>query len=617
MSVEILLPFHRFGSVARVLAAGLARPVLLWPAMNTTNHQNQIAAALTLSDDEIVACITDSRPELVELFTQLDGADAKAFAVEIWSIGSRALTNAHRLAEESRLGDVGKQVLDEVNRRLDAHVEAHQRTMLDVLRQYFDPNDGQLTVRLRAFADDSGALAQLLNRFMGPQASVLAETLAHQIGAGSDLLKRLDPEEGDGVIQVLERQLGAVMSENQEALTKALDPLAEGGAVSRFLKSLKTELQGADEDRAKQLDSALAALDANDEDSLINRLVRESAEARESLLRAVNTDLPDSPLGVVKATLERQLEAQHRSQTEILDAHRERQEKLDRDIRESLARFEARRDEVARSPRGGFTFEAAVGTFVTNAVAGAPCLVEMIGSRTGNRAHCKKGDVVARFTEESAFAGSSIVFEAKRDASYTPSRALAELDEARSNRGASVGVFVMAASHARADFPLFARHGRNVLVVWDDADPATDVRLQAAVMLGTALITRQKRTGSSGDIKALSGIEGRIEHEVARLADIQGSNDIIRRQTDKIADQARKGTDKLQLLLRRAKDVLLALNIELADEAAEKDSPIALCKESLDNASAGLEAQSVASAVGEDYPVADPAWSDADTDLCA
>ena len=66
------------------------------------------------------------------------------------------------------------------------------------------------------------------------------------------------------------------MNEGHAELVRALDPLAEDGAVARFLKSLRDELKGADEDRAKQLTSALNALDANDQNSLINRLVRET-----------------------------------------------------------------------------------------------------------------------------------------------------------------------------------------------------------------------------------------------------------------------------------------------------------------------------------------------------
>jgi hypothetical protein len=50
------------------------------------------------------------------------------------------------------------------------------------------------------------------------------------------------------------------MNDGHAELIRALDPLAEDGAVARFLKSLRDELKGADEDRAEQLASALNAL---------------------------------------------------------------------------------------------------------------------------------------------------------------------------------------------------------------------------------------------------------------------------------------------------------------------------------------------------------------------
>jgi hypothetical protein len=91
------------------------------------------------------------------------------------------------------------------------------------------------------------------------------------------------------------------------------------------------------------------------------------------------------------------------------------------------------------------------------------------------RTRCKKGDLVVRFTQESAFNGAGVVFEAKRDASCTAQKAsLEELDTARANRNAGAGVFVMARSHAPDGFPTFARFGSNVLVVCDETDAATD-----------------------------------------------------------------------------------------------------------------------------------------------
>ena len=94
-----------------------------------------------------------------------------------------------------------------------------------------------------------------------------------------------------------------MMQNNHAELAGALDPLTEDGAVARFLKSLREELKGADVDRAQQLQTALAALNANDETSLISRLVRETAQARQVLLHAVNPDAPESPMASIRQTL--------------------------------------------------------------------------------------------------------------------------------------------------------------------------------------------------------------------------------------------------------------------------------------------------------------------------
>jgi hypothetical protein len=159
-----------------------------------------------------------------------------------------------------------------------------------------DPKDGQVTQRLTAFVDDQGVLARLLDKYLGPQNSVLTETLARQVGETSALFKKLSPTDSEGLTKVLEGQLRKVMNDGHSELVRALDPLAEDGAVARFLRSLREELKAADEDRAKGLATALMALDANDETSLINRLVRETNGARQAVLHAVNPDAPNSPM---------------------------------------------------------------------------------------------------------------------------------------------------------------------------------------------------------------------------------------------------------------------------------------------------------------------------------
>jgi hypothetical protein len=316
--------------------------------------------------------------------------------------------------------------------------------------------------------------------------------------------------------------------------------------------------------------------------------VRETNSARQAVLHAVNPDAANSPMAIMKQTLTTLLKEHSRSQAEALKQQQEHQERFEREVRESLVRLEAKRDLDQKTPRGGFDFEDAVVEFVTAAVRGAPCVVEATGNTAGLRTRCKKGDLVTRFTAESAFDGAGVVFEAKRDASYTAQKALEELDTARANRDAGAGVFVMAKSHAVDGFPRFARYGCNVVVIWDEADPTTDAYLHAAILLGLGLATRGKRVGDQGDIEALRDIEGRIEDEIRRMEKMEKHNEAIRKNSDGIADEIRKAQHQLDLLLHKSKSTLTALNVELHEEAVERVTPITLGDSSYNEAVASL-----------------------------
>ena len=230
--------------------------------------------------------------------------------MDAWSIGLRALHNAHSAAQESRLKDVGAALVADIDRQLRTHVEQQRATIASVLAHFFDPKDGQVSQRLAAFVDDEGVLARLLDKYVGPKNSVFVEVLARQIGESSPLFKKLSPTDSEGLVKVLEAQLKTVMDNGHSELVHALDPLAEDGAVARFLRSLREELKGADQDRAEQLSAALAALDANNEESLLSRLVRETNQARLDVLAAVNPDAPSSPMAILKDGLTKLLREQ-------------------------------------------------------------------------------------------------------------------------------------------------------------------------------------------------------------------------------------------------------------------------------------------------------------------
>jgi hypothetical protein len=538
---------------------------------------NQLPTATVDLEEQLARVqVQETRPELISVFGSLTTTQRDQLAVDAWIIGLRAVTNAHAQAQEARLADVGRTLLQDVGAQLDAHVQSQQQTITSALQKYFDPADGQVTERLRAFADDQGSLARLLDRFVGSRNSVLAETLAKQVGEQSALFKKLSPTDSGGLIKALEAQLDQVLARNQRDLQRALDPLAEDGAVARFLKQLSLDLASANEGQASQLAAALAALDANDETSLINKLARETAAARESLLRALNPQDPASPLAVIEASLRAVLEKQSLGLDAFQKDQRARQDQLEKEVREALARIETRRTDNACSPRGGIDFEKAVSAVVASTVRGAPILVEETGATVGARRGCKVGDVVLRYTAEHAFAGAALAIESKRDASYTVPKALEELDVARANRGASSGLFVMASSHAPAAFPRLARYGQNVLVRWDEDDPSTDPYLEAGLMLGLFLVSRNHAVADAGDLAALRDVEERIETELTRLEKMEKSSDGIRRHNEEISTELRKARSQFGLLLKKAKSTLTALNVELVDEPAEREMPLSL-----------------------------------------
>lgn len=538
------------------------------------DSKNHISIHIDATNEHVTAHIDDRRPEFVDLFQNLGELGQVELASNAWTIGLRALANARAQAREARLHEVGEKLLNDFAKQLDAHVERHNQTLSGVLNRYFDPDGGQVMQRLDEFVSDQGPLGRLLESHLGPRSSTLAETLAQQVGQGSELFKLLSPTDTQGVVHVLETRLRDLMGEEHARVLRTLDPSQPDSAVGRFLATLQQQLQESGEDRAKQLSRALAALDANDESSLLSRLMRETREARDNLLAAVNPEAPGSPLATIRDSLMGALAEHGKEQKAALEMQAQRQEQFEKEVREALARIETRRREEQTSPRGGLVFEDEVVRFVHKVAANMPCVVEATGTRPGLRKR-KIGDAVATFTQDSAFQGASVVFEAKRDAGYTVKRALDELDAARENRAADVGVFVMARSHAPKDFPRFARYGRNVLVIWDDdASGNDDALLEAAILLGLGLVAQRRNPGDEGNIQALNDLEARITREITRLDSMAKHTETLRKTVDKLDDDIRKGRRTFEQMRSHAHDVLRALSVAADDERAERATPI-------------------------------------------
>jgi hypothetical protein len=76
------------------------------------------SARVTLDESSIEAVLRDSRVDVRPHFEHLTTGQREQFAVDVWMIGLRAMANAHAQAQEARLTDVSRTLLEDLDTRL-------------------------------------------------------------------------------------------------------------------------------------------------------------------------------------------------------------------------------------------------------------------------------------------------------------------------------------------------------------------------------------------------------------------------------------------------------------------------------------------------------------------
>lgn len=149
---------------------------------------------------------------------------------------------------------------------------------------------------------------------------------------------------------------------------------------------------------------------------------------------------------------------------------------------------------------------------------------------------------------ECAAAGERFVVEAKEDNSYTLAKARTEIEAARKNRDASVGLFVFSQKSAPEGMDTLIRHGEDVFVVWDADQTESDVILRAGFSLAKALCVRQarERQAEDGNWDNMDAAILALEQEVARLGKMKTWTETIQTNSGKVLEELRKMTAMLE-----------------------------------------------------------------------
>ncbi|MCA8915636.1 MAG: hypothetical protein KDB90_09515, partial [Planctomycetes bacterium] len=347
----------------------------------------------------------------------------------------------------------------------------------------------------------------------------------------SDLMKYLSADQQNGLVQTITR---VAQERLEEQSTKVLGEFSldnPDGALKRLITQIETNFN------------------PDDPKTALGVLKKALGETQDQIRKDLSLDADGSALSNLHGKLKAQIEDLVAKQT-----------KFQNDVTSVLAELRGAKKERAVSPSGGFDFEALSGDALRNRMHSDE-LFESVGETTGLVPRSKIGDHVQTLGADSAAPGAKVVYECKRAENYTLAKALAELDEARKNRGAEVGVFVLAASSVRgnakmqAEFPrALTRQGNDIIAIWDPEDDNSDVNLDAAVTLARAYAVRERSDeDAAADVdweavdKAIHGVERQIEY----IDDLNTWTGNITRDADKIADRLGKMKKDLNRELER------------------------------------------------------------------
>jgi hypothetical protein len=254
---------------------------------------------------------------------------------------------------------------------------------------------------------------------------------------------------------------------------------------------------------------------------------------------------------------------------DILDAHKQTNQSFQEEVKLALQRMVVQREEAARSTTHGLIFEDVVCEFLSREAQKLGDIATRTGETTGLIKGCKVGDCLLELSPESAAPGARIVAEAKEKAQFALSKAREEIEKARDNRGAQVGLFIYSARTAPVEFqasPL-QRYGSDVFVAWDPEDPSTDLALRIACTLARALCIRvaQHSAEQSADFEAVDAAILEVERQTNFLSAIENAAGDIQRGSEAILDRVRitrKSLTKQVELLREKMQELKALSGE-------------------------------------------------------
>jgi len=516
------------------------------------------AAAPAERNGELTVTLSVNDPECVqELLQYAEGPSRDQFAACALRVGILALKQARGQIDGDTLRREGDHLLTSMKNVLTHQLDKMNGQLAQALKDYFDPQSGRFHERVQSLVKKDGELEIALRRLIGTDDSELCKTLAQHVGQDSALMKILSPKESDGILKSLTDAMNKELLLQRECVLREFSMDNEQSALKRLVATLTTNHGDLGKALQDKIDTVMKEFSLDKEDSALKRMTDGVTAATKSINTHLTLDDENSAL----SRLQRELK-------KVLDETAKVNQEFQKEVRETLVELRTRRAAASRSPEHGREFELELFDVLTR-MAGAD-LAELTKDKVGLIKNRKVGDVVIEIGPDAVAAGAKIVFEAKDEVKYSLAAARAEIEDAKKNRGAKIGIFVFAKRNAPPDAEPFRREGDNIFLVWDTEDPATDIHLRSGLELARALCTRQirQRETEAIDLIAFEKAVLEIEKQIKAMDEINTWSDTIARSSEKIKEQLGKSKESIDRQIKCLNNV----RSDLKDHLAAQDS---------------------------------------------
>jgi hypothetical protein len=519
-------------------------------ALNSPQAESKPVILLTLEISE---------PDVVfELQKHAPGQLREKYAQSAIRLGVLALKQAVGEIDATTVRDASKELLGGLEQMLGQRGAAITSDIAGELRQYFDPSTGALPQRIESLLRNDGELDRAMRAHLAPENSTLAKSLSQHFGESSSIFKLLSPNDAGGVKAQVERVLDIALAAQQEQILNEFSLDNKDSALSRLVGELALSNGELKTDLKSQVDRMAGEFSLDKPDSALSRLVERVEAAHQTITNEFSSDNEGSAMARLSRMLQQTSQQIEKNLTLDDDsstlARLKRElvatiEKLvtgnavfQEEVRITLATLQARKEEAARSTRHGQTFEDEIGRLIANEAQRLSDPYEATGMTTGAIKNSKIGDFVTVLGPESAAAGTRIVWEAKENRSYTLTRALEEIGEARRNRRAQIGVFVFSQRTAPEGLQPFARYGNDIVIIWDADAPETDLHLRVAYSLARALAIRENHDSveSAQAFREIDLATRGIEKQLTHLDQIKTWAETVKTNGEKVVERVVK-----------------------------------------------------------------------------